>query len=60
MECNLKEIEEDIRERDYRDMHREIAPLKQAEQAVYLDSSELAIEQVVEKIRKIIEDRKNL
>lgn len=60
MECNLKEIEEDIKERDYRDMHREIAPLKQAEQAVYLDSSELAIEQVVEKIRKIIEDRKNL
>ncbi len=60
MECNLKEIEEDIRERDYRDMHREIAPLKQAEQAVYLDSSELAIEQVVEKIREIIEDRKNL
>lgn len=60
MECNLKEIEEDIKERDYRDMYREIAPLKQAEQAVYLDSSELAIEQVVEKIRKIIEDRKNL
>ena len=60
MECNLKEIEEDIKERDYRDMHREIAPLKQAEQAVYLDSSELAIEQVVEKIREIIEDRKNL
>ena len=60
MECNLKEIEEDIKERDYRAMHREIAPLKQAEQAVYLDSSELAIEQVVEKIREIIEDRKNL
>lgn len=59
VECNLIEIEEDIKERDYRDMHREIAPLMQAEQAVYLDSSELAIEQVVEKIRSIIEDRKN-
>ncbi len=58
IECNLKEIEEDIKERDYRDMHREIAPLKQAEQAVYLDSSELAIEQVVGKIREMIEDRK--
>ena len=59
IECNLKEIEEDIKERDYRDMHREIAPLKQAEQAVYLDSSELAIEQVVGKIREMIEDRKS-
>ncbi len=59
IECNLKEIEEDIKKRDYRDMHREIAPLKQAEQAVYLDSSELAIEQVVGKIREMIEDRKS-
>lgn len=60
IECNLKEIEEDIKERDYRDMHREIAPLRQAKQAVYLDSSELSIEQVVEKIREMIEKRKNL
>lgn len=59
IECNLKEIEEDIKERDYRDMHRKIAPLKQAEQAVYLDSSELSIEQVVGTIKDIIEDRKD-
>lgn len=58
IECNQKDIEEDIKERDYRDMHREIAPLKQAEQAVYLDSSDLSVEQVVKKIREIIEDRK--
>lgn len=60
IECSLNEIEEDIKQRDYRDMHREIAPLKQAEDAVYLDSSELTIEQVVEKIREIIENRKIL
>jgi len=60
IECNLQEIEKDIRERDDRDMHREIAPLKQAEDAVYLDSSGLTIEQVTGKIREIIEDRKSL
>ena len=48
--CNLQEIEQDIIERDKRDMNREIAPLKQAEDAVYLDSSDMTIEQVVEAI----------
>ena len=45
--CNLEEIEQDIIERDYRDMHRDIAPLKQAEDAVLIDSSEMTIEQVI-------------
>lgn len=48
--CNLKEIEQDIIERDKRDMNREIAPLKQAEDAIYLDSSDLTIDQVTEAI----------
>lgn len=48
--CNLEEIEQDIIERDYRDMHREIAPLKQAEDALYLDSSQMTIRQVVDAI----------
>jgi len=48
--CNLEEIEQDIIERDYRDMHREIAPLKQAEDAVLVDSSQMSIDQVVEAI----------
>lgn len=48
--CDLKVIEEDIIERDKRDMNREISPLKQAEDAVYLDSSDLDIEGVVERI----------
>ena len=48
--CNLEEIEQDIIERDYRDMHREIAPLKQAEDAFLIDSSQMNIDQVVEAI----------
>lgn len=48
--CNLEEIEQDIIERDYRDMHREIAPLKQAQDAIYLDSSQMTIRQVVDAI----------
>lgn len=40
----------DIRERDYRDTHREVAPLKQADDAVFLDTSDMTIEEAVEKI----------
>lgn len=48
--CNLEEIEQDIIERDYRDMHREIAPLKQAEDAVLVDTSDMDIDEVVDAI----------
>lgn len=48
--ADLEQIEQDIIERDDRDMHREHSPLRQAEDAVFLDSSELTIEEVVERI----------
>lgn len=48
--CDLQKIEEDIIERDHRDMTREISPLKQAEDAVLVDSSDMTIDEVVEKI----------
>ena len=48
--CNLDEIAHDIEERDYRDMNRDIAPLKQAEDAVYVDSSDMSIPEVVKTI----------
>jgi cytidylate kinase len=48
--CNLQEIEQDIIERDERDMNRAIAPLKQAEDAVLVDGSDLTIDQVVDAI----------
>ena len=56
--CNLDEIEKDIIDRDYRDMHRETSPLKQAEDAVLVDSSEMDIDEVVEAIRSIYEEKK--
>lgn len=54
--CSLDEIEQDIIDRDYRDMHRETSPLKQAEDAVLLDTCELDIDGVVSAMKKIIEE----
>ena len=51
--CDLNEIAHDIEERDTRDMNREIAPLKQAEDAVYLDSSDMTIEEVVNALKAL-------
>ena len=48
--CDIAQIQADIEERDHRDMTREIAPLKQAEDAVLVDSSYMTIDEVVEKI----------
>ena len=55
--CNIEEIQKDIEDRDYRDMHREMSPLKQAEDAVLLDSSELNIDEVVLAIEKICKEK---
>ena len=57
MECNLKELEASIKERDQRDMNREIAPLKQAEDAVFLDTSDMNIEEVVNAIIRLVKER---
>ncbi len=48
--CDLDEIARDIKERDERDMNRETAPLRQAEDAVLVDSSDMTIEEVVKAI----------
>ena len=48
--CDLKEIEKDIEDRDYRDMNREVSPLSQADDAVLVDSSDMTINEVVAKI----------
>lgn len=55
--CDLKEIEKDIADRDYQDMNREVSPLKQAEDAVLLDSSYLDIPQVVAEMKKKIMEK---
>ena len=51
--CDLAEIAHDIQERDTRDMNREIAPLKQADDAVLVDSSDMTIDEVVEAIKNL-------
>ena len=51
--CDLAEIEKDIIDRDYRDMHRETPPLRQAEDAVLVDSSEMNIDEVVDAIYQV-------
>lgn len=56
--CDLAEIEKDIIERDYRDMNRETSPLKQAEDAVLVDTSDLDIDGVVKVIHEIYESKK--
>lgn len=55
--CDLKEIEQDILDRDHRDMHREHSPLVQAEDAVYLDSSDMTLDQVVDAIGRLIDQK---
>ena len=56
-ECDLGVIEADIVKRDHQDMTREHSPLRQAEDAVLLDSSDLTIEEVVEKILGLLKNR---
>ncbi|MBQ7613423.1 MAG: (d)CMP kinase [Butyrivibrio sp.] len=48
--CDIDAIEKDIIDRDYRDSHREISPLKQAEDAVLVDTSDMTIDEVAGKI----------
>lgn len=56
--ADLGQIAADIEDRDYRDMHRELSPLKQAEDAVLVDSSDLTIEEVVAVIEKLVTERR--
>ena len=51
--ADLAKIAADIEDRDYRDMHRDISPLRQAEDATLVDSSNMTIDQVVERILEL-------
>ena len=55
---DLQQIEKDIEKRDYQDMHRDISPLKQAEDAVLLDSSDMGIEEVIDAMIALYEKKK--
>ena len=54
-QCDINDIKEDIEKRDYQAMHSEISPLKQADDAILLDTSNMNIEQVVAAMRDIID-----
>lgn len=55
--CSLEEIRSDIENRDYADMHREISPLRKADNAVLVDTSDMNIDEVVAAITRIIEEK---
>ena len=55
--CTYEEIEEDVKKRDRIDSGRAFAPLKPAEDSILLDTSAMSIEEVVEAIIKIIQDK---
>ena len=54
---DLEDIKKGIETRDYQDMNRDIAPLKQADDAEYIDSSDMTIAEVVDKIVKLAKER---
>ena len=49
-----EEIKKSIIERDYNDMHKEVGSLKRIPEQIYIDTSNMTIDEVVEKIRKVI------
>lgn len=52
--CNVNDIEQDIIERDKRDMNREFAPLKRAEDAIVVDTSSMTIDEVVDTVVELV------
>ena len=57
LDADLEKIEAEIRERDHRDMTRPIAPLKQADDAVFIDSSDMTIDEVTEAILAVCREK---
>ena len=57
-DADLLKIKEDIEKRDYQDMHREISPLTQAADAVLVDTSDMNIDQVCNRLCELIDSRR--
>ena len=58
LDADVETIKKEIEERDYQDTHREISPLKKAEDAIELDTSSLTLEEVVEQVLTLIQKAK--
>lgn len=57
--CELDKIQADIEERDYRDMHRETSPLRQAEDAVLVDTSSMTVQEVIDHLTRLCLERRD-
>ncbi|MBR5015513.1 MAG: (d)CMP kinase, partial [Clostridia bacterium] len=58
-EVNFDDVLRELKERDWQDSHRETAPLKQADDAVLVDTSDMTFDEVKETIIRLYEERKN-
>ena len=56
--CSYDEVLADIVKRDYNDSHRAVAPLKQADDAYYLDTTDLTIEEVIDEVVRVVGEKK--
>jgi cytidylate kinase len=56
MDVKYEDILEDVKTRDYNDMHRDIAPLKQADDAILADTTEIDLQGSIDLIVKIIKE----
>lgn len=59
MDADYDKILEEVNQRDYQDTHRDIAPLRRADDAVLLDTTELNFDEVVDQLLKLVEERRN-
>lgn len=57
LEADYNKILAEIEQRDYQDTHREISPLKKADDAIEIDTSDLEIEEVVELIMNLVKEK---
>jgi len=55
IDTTYEEVLDNIKKRDYNDMHKEVGSLIRVDDAIYIDSTNLTIEEVVDKMKKIIE-----
>ena len=58
IEADMEAVLEELRQRDYNDSHRAAAPLKQAEDAIYLDNSDFSLQEDIENMKRIILEAK--
>jgi cytidylate kinase len=58
-QVDLEQLQKDIAERDKQDMEREISPLRQAEDAIYLDTSDMTIDEVTAYILNLVGEKEN-